>query len=96
MGQENFPKAMVGGSDVVVQPGTSSRKTNVPLADQKVAFNDALQQSTGVPPSIRGGNARKPAEDGLRLVAQKQANARRKNAAKKRKKREREHEARLR
>ncbi|KAL8647691.1 MAG: hypothetical protein Q9210_005407 [Variospora velana] len=44
VGQENLSKAGNPGSSAEAQPSTSDWKTNVPLADQGVAFQNALQQ----------------------------------------------------
>lgn len=91
-GQENDPKAVMGGDggSFHAQPGAASRKTKIPLADQAVAFQDALQRSTGASPSSIGGGVllQNTEREEAAAAARKYAKLRRKNAAKMRKKRE--------
>ncbi|KAI4133581.1 MAG: hypothetical protein LQ338_000093 [Usnochroma carphineum] len=93
VGKENSFKAVSSDSGLgPVQRANLSRKNKVPLADQNVAFQKALQQSTGTSPSLRGGGKAlgKSAEDDLTLAARKHAKSRKKKASKQRRKRERE------
>ncbi len=74
--QENCTKAL---------RDTSSRKTNVPLADQTAAFKAALQQSTGTAPYTLRCRDDQKGENDLELTAERQARVRNKNLAKKQK-----------
>ncbi|KAL8906602.1 MAG: hypothetical protein Q9207_001926 [Kuettlingeria erythrocarpa] len=64
---------------------TSSRKTNVPLADQTAAFEAALQQSTGGISNTLRCRDNQQGEKDLELTAERQARVRKKNFAKKQK-----------
>ncbi|KAL8756954.1 MAG: hypothetical protein Q9184_004343 [Pyrenodesmia sp. 2 TL-2023] len=83
--QENYARVLLDNSNSNTQPSISSRKTNVPLADQTAAFYAALQQSTGAALTSSGALTEQSAKNDAVLAAERQAKLRNKNAAKKQK-----------
>ncbi|KAL8713822.1 MAG: hypothetical protein Q9225_006698 [Loekoesia sp. 1 TL-2023] len=101
LGQENDYKSVVDGENTKLQPQTLSRKTKVPLAEQGVAFQAALQQSREAVPSSRGSHLKErkwnkamreeaaaAVAESPRLAALKAQKTREKKAGKKERKRQ--------